>query len=107
MLSATRIKTLPFIVPAHGRVCSIARLAFFRQIPDVTPVLEFLAFVVCSLDGLEQIVYAVLLCVAFGLIVLLVGGAMIAGCFETVHERGEELAARILKDEHGHDCRYL
>ena len=107
MLGAADIDALPLLIPAHVRVSRIACLALFSKILDIAPILQLLALVVRSLDSFEQVVDASLLGVAFGLVVFLVLFAVVFGGFKAVHKCGEELAARVLEYEHGHDGGYL
>lgn len=108
MLGATRIESLPLLfVPPHAGICCIPRLALFCKILDIAPILQLLTLVIRGFNSLEQVVDSAFLGVAFRLVVLPVLLAVVFGGLEAVHKCGEELAARILEDEHRHDGRYL
>lgn len=107
MLWPAVVNALPLLIPSARLSCGVSGPAFHSQLAYVAPILQSFALYISSLDGFEKIVDPAALDFAFGLVLGLVLVAMPFSVIERIHECGKELAARVLKYEHGHDGRYL
>lgn len=101
------IDARPCLVPTAPLSSRIASLALHSQLLYVAPVLQLLALCIGCLDSFEKVVDPAGFGFSFRLTLSFVLGTMAFGGVERVIQSGEELAARILEDEHGHDDRHL
>lgn len=107
MLRPTVINTLPRFVPPTFFSSGIASFALHSQLPYIAPVLQLLAFCIGCFDSFQEVVDSAGFGLPFRFVLRLVLVAVALSGIECIVKDDEKLATRVLKDEHGHDGRYL